>query len=587
MQVRQTNANLTVVFRDPFPVFGVSGSQTAAIGAGLRPREVTASAWPLPSRPTYRELADQDYSAGRNREALENIGAARRERRLSLAEEAELTYKEALCLQASNRGEDAEQLFRSVAALDTAEQWPAMAAVQLGEIYRFKDLSKARSAYARLCQVSEGVRLPEFISHQTQLAIFSAYNPLLWPPSLIRPNPDRVHQLHELEMICRRCDAAPGYQDNVRQMLVTAYFRDGQLTEALARAEALRESPYLTAGVRRTVTDDLVWMLSLARADQQGEADAVTRSLEASADRADRLLAALQQARQAGRANRWADVEKHLAAFDRYREEWRPDPEADGWFLDACLLRGFAREAQGDEAGKEAAWRQGYEFWHGTSYHANISGAILGSLTNRLTDHEAWTMTLTVLGQLAADRDQAVSRLLQQGMFLSKESGKLLRAMWNTERGRKLARRVVLRDLAYLDWAGAQVKLSIAAIVQIYCLDGVSLGAELEREVWTFCEQSFDLYQAGVLPEGVVQSLTSWLFFGERLEFPLKGVKDELPRSYMARLLLITGHRQRALGPARHPDARESFRRSAELANESPAVRSLAQSAIRALSAPP
>jgi serine/threonine protein kinase/WD40 repeat protein len=582
----QINRHKAALFRDPTAIHGDdTGSFGLLVGPQLAPSQVTATWQLLPTRPTARQLADRAFYRQQYADAIVHLRQAGRDGLLTRADEAEVKYKEALCLFGQNLPERAQALLREVAADPGGGAWSMLALARRGEWLLRTDAQQARQVFGGLLHAPAEVVLLEVISPGTRDTIIRSYQPLVAIPNLVRPYPRRIQELHDLEALCRLLESEPLSRLQLNWILVHAYLRDEQPHRALAIAEKMRErdDPAMTGPMRRQLLETLIWLYS--RTGRPADSEALLQSLTKSSDPQNRLLALAERVRLHLRAREYSEAERVLDELEPAVVNPGGDPERRIWFFFASVCRGFARAAAQDEQGALAAWTRGYELWHIAPAYDPLHGSMLASLSGRLSASDGRFLTESVLAQLTVGGDQTIAPLLKDiGLtVLQPTINTLLRHMWSSPRGRTLARQVVLHELGYLDEQTAQVKLVGHGLLAYFCF--LRLPEEeralLDEELWTFAEQTHGLYQSGTLTELDIQRCALATYTGADTEQLLKDKEGILPQSFLARLRWMSGHRVRAAG--RVVEAERLFRTVLDIADENAPVRTLAQRALRGL----
>ncbi len=175
---------------------------------------------------------------------------------------------------------------------------------------------------------------------------------------------------------------------------------------------------------------------------------------------------------------RWDDAEKSVEDFFRLVEAG--DFPARFWTR-ACLMRGYLRERRGDAAGAMAAWQLGLPHSHPslgwsldrTAPIALAHQLILCALCDELSDTQVEALETRLFDQMGAVmQGTGVKATLQ--VFLPEltphHAGPVLRGMWQTEEGRRLAHQIAFRELSLPELHQRVLVFGMVALVQHHVL---------------------------------------------------------------------------------------------------------------------
>lgn len=597
----QVNDLPALVFLDEFPLHAEPTDVVALLGPGtICPEKIRVMRRGLPAKPTTAELGNTNYAAGRYGDALAYFRAALAERP-EQENRSELLCKEAMCLVALKRFDDAEPSFKKVAEA-FGERWPVVALSQLGLGYAQQGrVAKARACFAQLTR-HPAERVKEVIPDVVRYEVFRASTYLVTPINLVQYQPKRVAELECSLSVLELIDAAPNLRAELKRLLMNAHQLEDRLEPAIELGRELRLNESQPLAPRMHVYSELIWML--VRSDRWAEAEAlIPKDLDAPRPaREDDLLPLLERARLRARQGQWQQAAKDLDRFDRLFTDFRLQRRAEfaHFYLDACTLRGFSYEALGNEPRAQQAWSQGFAFARQTpGQWGDIFASILGSLTQLLKEQDAAAMMTAVLRGLTGDKEETITNVLQRSLQgpqanASQRSGfgigslkpsayaPELRALWKSERGWKSARRLALHDVSYRDYHVEQVKLFLAETCRIRAVGDLPDPTAQDAVIWNLVCQLYEGYSQ--TPQQINNDhLIAMVFcmFPE-ISFNLggKSLPEGLPIKVQAPLAYVFGHRNRRLGRF---DTAEKFFDTALAAAPDSNVRSLAQSALRLL----
>ncbi|MBM4034856.1 MAG: serine/threonine protein kinase [Planctomycetes bacterium] len=571
-----------VVFEDMFPISGADCGVFGLCGAaGMRVERFSASRQALPAAPSPLERGDELYARGQIGEAL----AFYREQAIAAGEprfRQEARYKEALCLDAQKRLDEAGELFSRLAAEGTG-QWPMLAACQLWLLRLRQDrLSEAHAVLEGLSTRYRFEELALLLPDDFRGRVLSHYRRKGEGLGLMKHDPDRIRSLERVVAVSRllspRGEAEPG----ACRPLVRAYLAAGETERAKALLEKTLRSEF-TAEMRELLAD-YSWLLRLAGENDRA-LEAVNRRLVSGSGGIHRAHCALlvERARIRVAMGQWAEAEADVEEYLKATSADAVDSFAYQAYSGARLIQGFLRERRGDAAGALDAWRSGYlrpesrQGARATFLEFADTGVrlwhflILGSLSEETTDADL--DRLLALWVERAPRDSAVSLLAgirPPSVYAA------LREMWRSARGRDLARRIAFRELSYPEFIRLPVALCFNHVLRADALGGTP-SEEQDALAWGVAQDFVGLYCEGRLSVAqVAQAFLTWK--GTTNFLGWAGLAPSLEPKSRGPLAYLLGRRYLRLGKPK--EAADFFRTAlADAAPDSP-LRRLAQAEL-------
>jgi WD40 repeat protein/tetratricopeptide (TPR) repeat protein len=545
----QVNEQEPVQFWDVWPLPPHAGRFGIAWGPGVQLAGLRAQQGPQ-AVGSLLERGDQLYADGQFRAAVDFYEAqARSAEGPQVRREADC--KRALCLLQSNQRAGARAVLTRLANEDAgSDRWVLLACFQLWMLdFEDRDFDHAeqllrrirdRSAQSReqmVSVVSSDLRdrlLQEFHGVGTRMRQL-----LFAPPDLL----PRLQQVVDIEELLQ---APLNDRLRARQHLVWARDRAGLKQAAVEAAgpliEEARDHPDRTLG-----WEDYAWLMFLTGQTEQAlneldrdlfEAPGVYRA--GTEARRSRWL--LEHARLHARMQHWRqaelDVGKLLALPNSDRE---PIDQRAKVFL----LLGVAREQQENRDGALAAWKQGLECLRaaGTenkpqqagTWFAQLVQLILAARTGSLTDAEG-RQCVTALAAYLGSQSPAVDVAMQQPVFQA-----VLRQMWNTPRGRRLARQIACRELSEVAICGQSGQLAVAEFLRQSAW-GKEPTKEEDEVIWTTAEDLLAGFTGGkVTEDDLVTLLGAWKLSAALPLWKLR--ESKLPDTLRAELAYMLGQR--------------------------------------------
>jgi serine/threonine protein kinase len=470
-----------LTFQDAFPlppgmgVFSLSWSGEARLG------RLQAESKSPSSEPGALERGDRLYVLGRWRDARNCYE--------SLPDSQEAQFKAALCLLAENRLDDqaGERLKR--VAVEEGKRWPALAEVYLWQLrLRQKRVDEANALLKELTSRYRFEDLVPLISQSMREEILDEHNRQRVVKFSFKPSdPDKVERLLEVQTLFGAPEQAI---QTTRQQLVWALHEAERITEAIDHARKLLGQP-ISRNLRYSILWDYAWLCSRANDPATGLAE-VERWRTHSEANQDSLAVYLLPHRAVLRA-RLREYDKAEADLNEYRRRIPPASQSPY----AGLLYGFLREQRGDPDGARDAWRQ--------AYRANMKRVImrhdvttvpLGSLANDISVRDTADMIDALITQ-SGPYFPAI-KPLSAAVLTPAQLTPVLRAMWQSERGRRYARKLAFLEMPFAEWNSVPARLFAYELCNQLAVGGQPSG-EQDELMWDLACRAHEAYVAGKL----------------------------------------------------------------------------------------
>jgi WD40 repeat protein len=541
----QVNDLPPVRFDDIFP-WGYSdeGVFTLVWPSGAHVERLTASTQAIPSELSPMAHGDLHYARG------DFVAAQARYHTQALAPtDADLSQearcKEAICLLGLKREEDAADILTGVAASPEG-RWSAVAAFHLWLVLvRQKKLQEADALLALFQARFRFAELAALIPVDDRARILEAYHPKMsgQPYQLIKYDPTRVRDLERAATVEELFGASPLARAGTKVHLIEALEVESQDALAAIALKELLRAPNLQSVFYVWATRELAWMHM-----RQGEPDRALQVVNerliegAGVYRPDALPLLLT------RASIYAARKEMKAANDDLELFLRqyPRPEDIGLmeWTQACLLRGFFREAAGDSQGALKAWKEGYLRVKGSPNMQLLVASMLASLSNELTEEDVHAI---VAAQVPLLSNKSPVFNLTRSLLASPfpDLTEALRAMWRSPRGREYARNIVFLKASYSDYLGIQLPLTGAEFLRLGALPG-ELSPENDAIFWSCAMHMYEGFRSGLLNEHhLTQAYIAWYSYNGRIAWG--GIASQLEKNseFRAELAYIFGHRYR------------------------------------------
>jgi tetratricopeptide (TPR) repeat protein len=578
----QVNDLPPVTFEDVFPIRGTeSGVYGLLWPGGVRLLRLQGRSQTLPAAPSPLERGDDLTARGQFEEA---IGSYREQAIASKDKETTQAarYKEGLCLVAMKREEEAAQVFEPLAA-QPGTRWPVLAACQLWAIRLGQDrLADAEAIFEGLSTRHKFEKLAVQIPVELRDRIVNKYvEDARLLDFILRPNPNKLRDMERAIAVQELCGA---HVEGAKRNLLRGYCSAGKMDEAVQLAEAiLRADPnHLLA------CEDYGWTMRL-KGDPRRALEAVDRVLldPAGGYREAYRTLLVERARVHAALEEWDAAEKDVDDYCRLADARSSDYHH---YSGAALIKGFLRERRGDSEGAIAAWRRGLAkvffadragsrpgdaFALAGTGSALLHAGILASLTGELTDAEATTLAALILARHQAD---SPLRALSDVFHFPPT---VLRAAWQSPRGRELARTIAFQSVPLGEMALATGGLVFTEMAR----QGAFIGAtspEQDALLWKLCEDGHTAFvnRRLSLPQ-LIQIGLSWK--GTTNFLGWAGVAPGLDPALRGPLAYLLGHRYLRL--SRPADAATFFRTALADAPPDSPLRRLAQAELERLKA--
>jgi hypothetical protein len=255
--------------------------------------------------------------------------------------------------------------------------------------------------------------------------------------------------------------------------------------------------------------------------------------------------------------------------------------------LEACLLRGFLLEAQGDQAGARQSWHEGLLLVRPTPPGAAVPATPSWRLSE-MTDLWLWSAILSAnLSQTLSDAEAAealeeiTGRAQSRAMWdpvarIVPLPPTLLRDMLQSARARECVRQIAFRTIGYGDFLRApRVIMASALIRRSLFVDKCS--KEQDELIWKLVNDLLTAHMNGQLSDRQLGDLAlAWKGASGTLGW--KAVEKSLDASICGPSAYLLGFRYRQLGRAQ--EAREFFTIARESAAASSVLRRLAEAEL-------
>jgi hypothetical protein len=306
-----------------------------------------------------------------------------------------------------------------------------------------------------------------------------------------------------------------------RRRLVDGYRITGLVDRAVQELEALCRDSTLPLDERVTFTRDLVWVL-LAEIkdpdeDRRRRASALIDQLWSQAGTGDQqrqlvLPLLIDKARIKARE---PDLNGAKAELDKYFAQLNKTSFYTNYgdYAEACLLRGFVREAAGDKAGAQDAWQEGLlknwprgtlpllprgrkPGWLEINSRDNtlLYSVIVASLIDNLSDNDADEIYSNIIRGFGMYGTPV--KVVIREAFPARVAQAVFRAVFRTDEGRKFARDLALRNVGLRDASIVPNQLLLLEGLRLGAFDG-SMSAELEKIVRKQCADLAAAYGDG------------------------------------------------------------------------------------------
>jgi len=463
----------------------------------------------------------------------------------------EVRYKEGLCLLRLKRDAEAAALFEPL-RLEAGDTWPVMAACNLWA------LRLQQNRFEEVDAICDGLvirqyrfeRLAALAPEEIRRRIFDFYWSLSRGINFLRPDPKRAEKLSRLIAFNRLLGVSDFRDFWPKFSLLRAYRMEGLSARALELGAELVNSPAMTAYSRHeAVIEDYAWMLCENKQHDKALAMVEHFLLDAQGNLVPRYYQLLaERARVRALMGQWGPAEKDLDDFFRLVPRDVSDYRT---FSRACLIKGFMRRRQGDEAGALEAWRRGGRPASKPAPEAGspelasglciLQGQILAAFTDQITEADVDILLSQLVGAMRGllpglpaldtpEKGETLTKQVARGLL--PVGAATLRDAWLRPRGMKCAEQIALLDLSFADLVRLPAVLVVSeAVRQMVFPDGAS--ADEEQLVWDAMGGASLAYFRGKLAEtellGILYTLkgqtnlTGWAGVAPRLEPAIRG----------------------------------------------------------------
>jgi tetratricopeptide (TPR) repeat protein len=532
----QVNNQESLVFHDWFPLPNTATDTIGLYWPGkARLDQFKVSRQTMPAAPSRLERADSDFHAGKFAEALRLYEAVATSSETNAGGQ-EARFKQGLCRVNLNQDVLAEARFQSVASGD-GERWPAVALCHLWLLYlRQNDLTKADEVLSKLSARFPFEQLAVYVPEEVRARMTDSFRSA------------GGFDLHEFKLhpgkvaILKRCDQLEGIfhvhpekRQETKYGLLKASSVSGDLDGAIRIGEEALALEGLSANRRMVILEDLVWAFLLKKQPQKALSEIERWLLKKPGVFQDEYIPLLHSR---------ALVHSALGRLDRAEQDlqefFRRSPaRADETYLAACLVQGFLCESRGDSKAAQESWLRGYNLTKETDYLGLVSGALLASVSNQLTEDDARRMV-----QAAMSRNFnkfLVAQLAQLPLFPYSELAPVLREMWQTQVGKKLARKIAFHKVPEGEMFAIQGKLTGYEVFRQWAFAGLPTR-EQDEFVWDTSERGYQDFAQGKLTQEQLLSMAMILTFPSTAQDWFHATRQMDP-DFRARVCYIEAHR--------------------------------------------
>jgi WD40 repeat protein/tetratricopeptide (TPR) repeat protein len=580
----QVNDLPSLEYQDLLPVGG-GGEVGLRCVAGTRIERLRASQQDLAETMSPLERGDELLAQGHHGEALVYFRQqASSSGRTEVGQEARL--KAATCLQVLQRVPEAAELLETVAA-EQGPRWPLAAGCQLLQLR----LGEHQDSEAALLLESLANRFPStdvanLVPPQLQRRLVVDLVTELTEPHhyLTRIPVTHVPDMTLADAIMDFFPSARPTDWGAQMAVIRGYHLAGQLERAARASEEMMESLRKNGGDPLMPLDQYCWIQSDAGKPQ------------AALTRLDAFLGDQGKPRNGPPRLVLNRCRVHLAlkqpeeANEDLQEYFHPDnlkaagPQEN---VEACLLRGFLLEAQGDHAGAKQSWREGLLLLRPT-----LPGAVVAATTSwrlsEMSDLWLWSAILSAnLSETLSDAEAAealeeiTGRAQSRAMWdpvarIVPLPPTLLRDMLRSPRARECVRQIAFRTIGYGDSLRApRVMMASALIRGSLFVDECS--EEQDELIWKLVNDLLAAHMNGQITDRQLGDLAlAWKGASGTLGW--KAVEKSLGPSICGPCAYVLGFRYRQLG--RPQEARQFFTIARETAATRSVLRRLAETEL-------
>jgi tetratricopeptide (TPR) repeat protein len=510
------NKEPALVFRDLFAPMPVGDAPFGVVWpTGVPLRTLRADRQALPLEPSPQEKGDELFASQRFDEArafyLEHARQA-----TDPESAAQAKFKAALCLYEAGHKEEASAALRELGH----DNVPALARLWLWAL-RDGRVEEAGSLYEQLPKTVDVAQLVTSIPAEQRKPVLDT----------LRLRGPRWRSVWVTEGVLERLLLAKRVEELLNESayerrqttwkLIDNYRVINQNEQARLRMSELLREEGIPADERVTYLADLSWMQIEAGRIQEARAD-IDREL-ATHSEPEYLRLYLERARLLAAEKKWSLAEK---AADEYLARFKPGEGAYADHADACLLKGFLREEQGDPAGAKEAWRRGllrdwpgglpalpqgrlpsgvvqHQFSNGHNFNFLLS-SLVGDMTER--EVETYLMHLMTGTGFAGKVVKVLSKQNLPTDFVRL----VMLGNCADPRGKGIARRMVYRQIDFRGYYIDPFRQSLAVAFRLGAITG-PIRPEVDELIWVGAGNVFKAFDDGRIdPDMLGDLLQLW-----------------------------------------------------------------------------
>ncbi len=437
----------------------------------------------LPTSPSLLEMGDADFAKGNINAALKFYEEQSRvEGTSTFGQEARC--KQALCLLNLKRVDEATPMLERLAA-ESGDRWPIVAASKLWLIYLSHNrIDDADAIFHRLSAHYSFEQLASLIATGARENILHAYKDR-GAYDVVKFHRSRVTELERAVAVERLFRVPRDAQAQTQLRLLRAYHAAEQWDRAKPLGDQLIRDRSFSHAMQLEILEDFVWLCLNIGDPTRAMIPLEERLFQRPGVYQEEFLALLvERARLRVALGEWDSAQKDIDDFLRLAPS-----NLRYEIQEASLLQGFLRDRAGDSDGAQESWRAGLNQMRDTHWDAELTGAILASLTGEITETDAARVISRVNATLADISPIAV--MMANGAFPISFVTEVMNETWRTPRGHEYARRIAFRDISYREFFGIQMPLTVAAGSHIGSVPG-ELSAEHDKLIW---DLSYDMYR--------------------------------------------------------------------------------------------
>jgi serine/threonine protein kinase len=366
--------------------------------------------------------------------------------------------------------------------------------------------------------------------------------------SLLKHDPNRIPNLQRLARIAMHLGSADGIVE-VRFELMRGYWAEGMLPHAMEIASNLLDQADLAKEWRTYLLRDYVW-LALQSADPLRSADARDRVDKALYDgekvRPKYHLLLVEKARLLLAQKKIDQAKQTLEIYFRgnlnlnFNQPINENAMAGAvprinvpvvFYFDAVLLKGFLLAERRHRKDAETLWKETFAKTQATNVRGYYEAALLGSLSSSIGLTDAMDMVLHTL-QGAGDKVDALlaARIAEEmgkakwdrqfgaGLVLTT----VLNEAWQSNRGREFARQIAFRQMAFGEFANAQIRLWLFELLKL-AANGRKESRPYPSEqqsnfLWQLAQDTYKAYSEGGVKEQLILDLFLFVALDKELD---------------------------------------------------------------------